>query len=156
MSASKERGKDMIHTLRETPARRPRRITILAILEGLQGIVLLLGLFAVIVVASSSGTITLEGHTIFRADVSLASALLAGMFLLVGLLSLVFAWGLWRLASWAYWATVILQVSSLVNSVIAFTQAPAHVAFILVGMINPVVMLLYLLVNPRARAAFRA
>ncbi len=63
---------------------------------------------------------------------------------------------LWRLARWAFWATVILQVSSLANSVIAFAQAPAHVAFIVVGMINPVVMLLYLLANARARAAFRA
>jgi len=91
MSACEEREKDMIHTLRETPAKRPRRIAILAILEGLQGIVLLLGLLAVIVVASSSGTMTLEGYPIFRADASLGSALLAGMFLVVGLLSLVFA-----------------------------------------------------------------
>jgi hypothetical protein len=51
---------------------------------------------------------------------------------------------------------VIIQVISLANSVIALTQAPAHVAFIVVGMINPVVMLLYLLVNARVRAAFRA
>jgi hypothetical protein len=146
----------MVYTSRETPRRRPRRITILAILEGLQGLVLLLGWLSVIVVASSSGRMTLEGYTIFRADASPASALLAGMFLLVGLLSLVFAWGLWRLERWAYWATVILQVSSLANSVIAFTQVPAHVTFITVGMINPVVMLLYLLVNARVRAAFRA
>jgi uncharacterized membrane protein (DUF2068 family) len=145
----------MIHTSMETLARRPRRITILAILEGLQGIMLLLGLLAVIVVASSSGTMTLEGYTIFRADASLASALLAGMFLLVGLLSLLFAWGLWRLARWAFWATVILQVINLTNSVIAFMQAPARVGFIVVGMISPVLMLLSLLVNARVRAAFR-
>jgi len=50
---------------------------------------------------------------------------------------------------------VILQLIGLVNSVIAFTQAPAHVAFIVIGMINPAVMLLYLLVKPRVRAAFR-
>jgi hypothetical protein len=145
----------MFHTSMETPARRPLRISILAILEGLQGLMLLIGLLTVIVTASSSGTITIEGHTIFRADVSIGSALLAGVFLVVGLLSLLFAWGLWRLARWAYWATVILQVISLTNSVIAFTQAPAHVAFIVVGMINPVLMLLYLLLNSNVRAAFR-
>jgi FtsH-binding integral membrane protein len=155
MIANKEREKYMFHTSMETSAKRPRRISILAILEGLQGIVLLLGLLTVIVVASSSGTMTIEGYPIFRADASIGSALLAGMFLVVGLLSLLFAWGLWRLRRWAYWATVILQVISLVNSVIAFTQAPARVAFIVIGMINPVLLLFYLLVNPRVRAAFR-
>jgi hypothetical protein len=50
---------------------------------------------------------------------------------------------------------VILQISSLANSVIAFTQAPAKVAFIVVGMINPVLLLLSFLVNAKLRAAFR-
>jgi uncharacterized membrane protein (DUF2068 family) len=145
----------MFHTSRETPLRRPFRISILAILEGLQGVVLLLGLLAVIAVASSSGTITLEGYPLFRADMSIGSALLAGVFLVVGLLSLLFAWGLWRLARWAFWATVIVQLIGLTNCVIVFMQAPAHVAFIVIAMISPVIMLFYLLVNAKARAAFR-
>jgi uncharacterized membrane protein (DUF2068 family) len=80
---------------------------------------------------------------------------LAGIFLVVGLLSLLFSWGLWTLRRWAFWATVILQVISLANSVIAFTQAHANVALIIVGMINPILMLLYFLVNANVRAAFR-
>ena len=43
----------------------------------------------------------------------------------------------------------------LTNSVIAFIQAPAHIALIVVGMIYPVLMLLYLLVNANVRATFR-
>ena len=55
----------MFHTSREMPVRRPLRLSILAILEeGLQGIVLLLGVLAVIVVARSSGTMTIEGYSI--------------------------------------------------------------------------------------------
>jgi hypothetical protein len=55
----------MFHTSRELPVRRPLRLSILAILEeGLQGIVLLLGVLAVIVVARSSGTMTIEGYPI--------------------------------------------------------------------------------------------
>src|SRR5438876_8387258 len=51
----------MFHTSREMPVRRPLRLSILAILEeGLQGIVLLLGVLVVIVVARSSGTMTIE------------------------------------------------------------------------------------------------
>ena len=55
----------MFHTSREMPVRRPLRLSILAIMEeGLQGIVLLLGVLAVIVVARSSGTMTIEGYPI--------------------------------------------------------------------------------------------
>ena len=55
----------MFHTSREMPVRRPLRLSILAILEeGLQGIVLLLGVLVVIVVARSSGTMTIEGYPI--------------------------------------------------------------------------------------------
>jgi hypothetical protein len=139
---------------REMLVRHPLRLSILAILEGLQGIMLLLGVWAVIVVANGSGTMTLEGYPIFRADASIGAGHLAGVFLLMGVLSLFFAWGLWKLRRWAYWATVIILLIGLTNSVIAFTQAPAHVAFILVGMISPVIMLLYLLIDANVRDAF--
>lgn len=97
----------------------------------------------------------IEGYTITRADVSLVSGILAGVFLVLGLLSLLFSWGLWRLARWAFWATVIIQVISLANSLIAFTQPDANIGFIVGGMIIPVVILLYFLVDSNVRAAFR-
>jgi uncharacterized membrane protein (DUF2068 family) len=149
----------MLPTSMDMPRRRPLGVSILAVLEGLQGIgcliIGLLALVAVIVAASSSGTSTIEGYTITGADVSIVSGILAGSFLVVGLLSLIFAWGLWRLALWAFWATVIIQVISLANSVIAFTQPDANVAFIVGGMIVPMVILLYFLVDSNVRAAFQ-
>jgi uncharacterized membrane protein (DUF2068 family) len=126
----------------ERAARRPLRVSILAILEGLEGIVLLIGLLALLT-------------TITGADVSIGSWILAGVFLVTGLLSLLFSWGLWTLRRWAFWATVIIQVISLANSVLAFTQANANVAFIVVGMINPVLILLSFLFDSNVRAAFR-
>lgn len=148
----------MLHTSMEMPRRRPLGVSILAILEGLQGIgfliISLLALVAVIV-ASSSGTTTVEGYTITGADVSILSGILAGAFLVVGLLALVFAWGLWRLTRWAFWATVIIQIISLANSLISLTQPGANIALIVGGMIVPVVILLYFLVDSNVRAAFR-
>src|SRR5689334_19921263 len=129
----------MLHTSMEMPRRRPLGVSILAVLEGLQGIgfliISLLALVAVIVAATSSGTALVEGYPLTGADVSLLSGMLAGAFLVVGLLSLVFAWGLWRLTRWAFWATVIIQVVSLANSVISLTQPGANVALIVGGMI---------------------
>lgn len=149
----------MLHTSMEMPRRRPLGVSILAILEGLQGIgfliISLLALVAVIVAASSSGTTTVEGYTITGADVSILSGILAGAFLVVGLLALVFAWGLWRLTRWAFWATVIIQIISLANSLISLTQPGANIALIVGGMIVPVVILLYFLVDSNVRAAFR-
>ena len=80
---------------------------------------------------------------------------LAVVFLVVGFLSLLFAWGLWQLSRWAFWATVVIQFISLANSVIAFTQVNANIGFIVVSMIVPIVILLYFLVNSNVRAAFR-
>jgi len=108
----------------EMPRRRPLGVSILAILEGLQGIgfliIGLLALVAVIVAASSSGSVIVHGSIITGAEVGIVSGILAGIFLVVGFLSLLFAWGLWQLSRWAFWATVIIQVISLVNSVFAY------------------------------------
>ena len=159
MISNNVKEEHMLHTSMEMPRKRPLGVSILAVLEGLQGvgflILGLLALVAVIVAASSSGTTTVEGFTITGAVVSVVAGVLAGVFLLLGFLSFLFTWGLWTLRRWAFWATVILQVISLTNSVIAFTQAHANVALIVVGMINPILMLLYFLVNSNVRAAFR-
>jgi uncharacterized membrane protein (DUF2068 family) len=89
------------------------------------------------------------------AGVSIGTWILAGVFLIGGLLSLLFSWGLWTLKRWAFWATVILQVISLANSGIAFTQANANAGFVVVGMISPVLLLLSFLFDSNVRAAFR-
>jgi hypothetical protein len=75
----------------------------------------------------------------------------AGVFLVVGLLSLLFAWELWRLARWAFWASVII---SLANSVITFTQPKANDGAIVAGMIFPNMILFYFLFDSNLRAAF--
>ena len=149
----------MLHTSMELPHRRPLGVSILAALEGLQGIgfliIGLLALVAVIVAASSSGSVIVEGSIFTGPDVGIGSGALAVVFLVVGFLSLLFAWGLWQLSRWAFWATVIIQVISLANSVIAFAQVNADIELIVGGMIVPIVILLYFLVNSNVRAAFR-
>jgi uncharacterized membrane protein (DUF2068 family) len=149
----------MQNTSMEMPRRRPLGVSIIAILEAIEGIFFLvlaiLALVAVIAAANSAGATIVNGYTITGAVVSAVAGVLAGVFLVVGLLSLLFAWGLWTLKRWAFWATVIIQVISLANSVIAFTQANANIGAIVVGMILPIVILLYFLFDSNVRAAFR-
>jgi hypothetical protein len=116
----------MLHTSMEMPRKCPLGVSILAILEGLQGIgFLIIGLMAlveVVVAASSSGSAIVDGSIINGADMGFVSGILVGIFPVVGFMSLPFAWGLWQLSRWAFWATVIIQVIILANSVIAFIQ----------------------------------
>jgi len=100
----------------EAPRRRPLGVSIIAVLVAIQGIFFLilgiLALVAVIVAANSAGT-TVNGYAITGATVSAIAGVLAGIFLVVGLVSLLFAWGLWTLKRWAFWATVIIEIISL-------------------------------------------
>jgi len=142
----------------EAPRRRPLGVSIIAVLVAIQGIFFLilgiLALVAVIVAANSAGT-TVNGYAITGATVSAIAGVLAGIFLVVGLVSLLFAWGLWTLKRWAFWATVIIEIISLINSVFAFTQPHANFWSAAVGMIIPIVILVYFLADANVRAAFR-
>ena len=91
----------MQNTSMEMPRRRPLGVSIIAILEAIEGIFFLvlaiLALVAVIAAANSAGATIVNGYTITGAVVSAVAGVLAGVFLVVGLLSLLFAWGLWTL-----------------------------------------------------------
>ncbi len=148
----------MQNTTMEAPRRRPLGVSIIAVLVAIQGIFFLilgiLALVAVIAAANSAGT-TVNGYAITGATVSAIAGVLAGIFLVVGLVSLLFAWGLWTLKRWAFWATVIIEIISLLNSVFAFTQPHANFWSAAVGMIIPVVILVYFFADANVRAAFR-
>ena len=125
--------------------RRPLGVSIIAILEAIEGIVLvLLGVFALIALNQLTGSAS-------KAVVGV----LAGGSLLFGVLALIFAWGLWTLRRWAFWLTVILQVLSLVGSIVSLTQANGNTGSTIAGMIIPVIVLLYFLIDRNVRAAFR-
>ncbi|HEX6552508.1 MAG TPA: hypothetical protein VF026_07085 [Ktedonobacteraceae bacterium] len=148
----------MQNTTMEAPRRRPLGVSIIAVLVAIQGIFFLilgiLALVAVIAAANSAGT-TVNGYPVTGATVSAIAGVLAGIFLVVGLISLLFAWGLWTLKRWAFWATVIIEIISLINSVFGLAQPHANYWSAIVGMIIPIVILVYFLADANVRAAFR-
>lgn len=138
------------------PRHRPLGVTIIAailsiegILELLGGILILVGIFAI------GHTISVHGHTTTSHVVDVVGVVLAIIPLVVGLLTLIFAVGLWLLKRWAFWLTVIIEVISLVRHGLEFTQAThPPIVLIVAGMIIPVAVLIYFLVDPNVRHAF--
>ena len=114
--------------------KRPLGITIIAIIVAIYGIL------------SIIGGLALLG----------ASATAAIIAIVIGVLQLVLAWGLWTLQRWAFWATVIIEVLAVINGVLAMTgnstvgRAPG-----IFGIIIALIVLIYLFADRNVRAAFR-
>jgi len=111
---------------------RPLGITIIAIIVAIHGI---LGVIGGIALMGSSMT-------------------LAVITVILGVLDLILAWGLWTLQKWAFWATVVIEVLALLNGLFGFSQRiiPGGVVNIVIALI----VLIYLFADRNVRAAFRA
>ncbi len=84
---------------------------------------------------------------------SLSTGALAIITLILGILELVLAWGLWTLQTWAFWATVILEILVLLNGIFAFTQHSTGPG--IVAIVVAIIILVYMFADRNVRAAFR-
>jgi uncharacterized membrane protein (DUF2068 family) len=130
------------------PASRPVGITIISILLDLLGI-FELGFGALALVTSLIGSFVVPLRS------PAAGAALGAYYLLVGMVKLFFAWGLWRLQRWAFWATVFIAAVSLLSSVLAVTEPAPTVWAFLADLLIPAVILVYFAVDSDVRRAFR-
>src|SRR5437588_3669791 len=64
--------------------------------------------------------------------------------LVVGVLDLILAWGLWTLKPWAFWMAVIIEVIALVQGIFGLAQGQGGSVF---SLIFPIVILLYLFLD---------
>ena len=116
---------------------RPLGITIIAIIMAIQGI---LGIIAGILSLTASGA-------------NPAFAVAGIITLILGVLYLVLAWGLWTLQPWAFWATVVLEVIALINGIFALSQHNTSTG--LLNIVIALIILIYLFADRNVRAAFR-
>ena len=110
--------------------RRPLGVTIIAVLVAIGAIFEIIGGLALLAIFAPVGIFAL----------------------IVGVISLFVAWGLWTLKPWAFWLVVIVEVIHLVQAVLSVARGQG------VGIgdiIFPVVILLYLFLDRNVRAAFR-
>ena len=120
--------------------RRPFGITILALLMFIQAI------FEIIV-----GSITFIGTTLAS---PLAGLLVGWIPLVVAILLLILAWGLWTLKPWAYWVTLIVEIVNIVLHFLGYAQTHSIFAILSGGIIS-IIVVIYLLVDGNVRRAFR-
>lgn len=102
---------------------RPLGITIIAIVIGLQAI------FSIIAALQFGAIIAI----------------------ILGILTLLLAWGLWTLQPWAFWTAVVLEAIDIIYDLFSLGQG----ASVIVSLIFSVLILVYLLRDQSVRAAFR-
>jgi len=136
-------------TISQTTQKRPVGVTIIAILLGISGIVEG-SLGGVILVVSLLGAFVLPLHS------AAVGGAVGVFYLLVGLVKLFFAWGLWKLQRWAFWATVCIAAVSLLMSVMNAITEPAPTSWVfLVDIFFPTAILIYFSLASNVRTAFR-
>jgi uncharacterized membrane protein (DUF2068 family) len=111
---------------------RPLGISIIAVILAIQGILGIIG-----------GILLLAGRV----------PTLGIITLILGVLYLVLAWGLWSLKPWAFWGTVILEVLTLINGIFGLVTGRATTGIL--SLIFAVVVLVYMFADRNVRVAFR-
>jgi uncharacterized membrane protein (DUF2068 family) len=146
----------MQNAVQEGRQQRPLGVTIMAVLLGIQGLVELIGGILLIVAANAaSRNIISHGHTTIAHIVDTFGVALGGVGIVVGLITLFFVFGLWTLQRWAFWAVVIIEGLSLLRSILELVRHTGSTTGVIIGMILPVIVLLYFLVDANVRRAFR-
>lgn len=96
------------------PGERPGGITILAILYGVYGaVVLLIGLIALF--ASSAIIGSSYRHILVPAIFAGFFGIVGVLFVLMGIILLIVTWGLWNLKEWAWLIAVVFSVLGLLH-----------------------------------------
>jgi len=121
----------------DAPRTRPLGITIIAILVALSGLV----------------TVVLSLVALFAVHTSAVATGLVVVALILGIVNLVLAYGLWTLKSWAFWTTAALEAINLVFAIVGIASgnsASSQISTIIIS----AVILIYLFADRNVRPAF--
>ena len=128
--------------LRWLVGRRPRGIAILAVLQVLASLALLVGGLILVIAASLPPSIDVQGEA--------GAFALGTVLILLGVLSLIVAWGLWTLQPWARKVAMLFAIVSLGTDVVSIVTGNYENAVAL--LID--LLLIWYLTRPSVRAAF--
>ncbi len=120
------------------PRHRPLGITILAIILGLEAIIGIVG--PAFFLGIGPGVSQAQGLYIY------------GFVVLLSLVSLVLAWGLWTLKKWALLTVVVIEGIYLILGIVNYTTHITDVSVAIGSVIIPALVLLYLTLGYVRRA----
>ena len=126
-----------------TMRKRPLGITIIAILLFISAIIEIIGGISSVIGTTPTGT--------------LSDVLLGWFPLVLGVIELVLAWGLWTLKPWAYWGTLLVEIVNILIHFFGFLGLPrTHSALAVIsGGIVSIIIVIYLLADRNVRRAFQ-
>jgi hypothetical protein len=137
------------------PDKRPLGVTILSILIGIEGLgALLIGILAIGALAAIGRNFGAHGHGNLATAFNLVGWILGILPLVLGIIILAVAIGLFLLKRWAFWTTIVVSVIFLLRQIYEYFQPHDSYALIIIGTIIPAIVLLYLLLDPNVRRAF--
>lgn len=146
----------MENAMMERRRQRPLGVTIIAVLLGIEGLFeLIAGIVLIIAANSLSRTIISHGHRITAHFVSTAGIALGSIAIVIGVITLLFVFGLWTLRRWAFWAVVIIEGLTLLWGILALVRQTGTTGGTIAGMIIPAIVLIYFLLDANVRRAFR-
>ena len=144
----------MSDSLFEAPRKRPLLITIMAFILAVEGVIwFVIGFIAFLAVITNGGV------NFFGPNVNVDSIdIISVTGLVSGVLALFFAWALWTLKRWAFWATLIIELLNIISGVLLLTRpkplVPHGVGEIAISMIVAFFVLACFLISSRVREAF--
>ena len=144
----------MSDSLLEAPRKRPLLITIMAFILAVEGVIwFVIGFIAFLAVITNGGV------NFFGPNVNVDSIdIISVTGLVSGVLALFFAWALWTLKRWAFWATLIIELLNIISGVLLLTRpkslVPQGVGEIAISMIVAFFVLACFLISSRVREAF--
>jgi hypothetical protein len=125
---------------------RPLGITIIAAILGISALLALVILILGLTHVSTLGI----GN-----QVGPAASLVLLIALILGLFEVSLAWGLWTLRPWAYWTTVVVEAIRFIVALYTVFFLQRVLISGIIGLIIPVIVLVYLFADTSVRAAFR-
>jgi uncharacterized membrane protein (DUF2068 family) len=146
----------MQNTMMERPSRgqRPLGVTIIAVILLITGIFELVASIGLLLAAHVARVSTHIPH-VLGLTLDVFGNVLGIVGLVIAVVTLIVAYGLFTLKAWAYWLVVVVEIITVIRHVLEFLAPNPSYASIIIGLILPIVILLYMFLDGNVRRAFR-